>query len=219
MNDDDLQRRIRAQKPRPGWAGGAEGRAVLEGVLNSSVEEPSPPAGRRRGRLVAVAAVVVVVAVGGVAGFRMVRSGDDVSVRPSNGRTEVIQQGYAYDVTKLPVVMANTSTVVSGKVLAITARDESGGWTVVRVQVLQSIKGAAPAEVRMRQRGYVDESGTTHIIDKQQLVEVGGTYLFATNHEVAEDVYTVAPGPYGASRAADEAHLKELTDLYSAAAR
>ncbi|TDD47794.1 hypothetical protein E1263_33940 [Kribbella antibiotica] len=52
MANDDLNRRIRAQKPR----------------------------------FVAVAAVVVIVVVGGVVGVRALRSGDDFSARPSNGK-------------------------------------------------------------------------------------------------------------------------------------
>ena len=94
--------------------------------------------------------------------------------------------------------MANTNTVFVGRVLKTTWRDEDAGWTTFTIAVVETIAGQPPAEAQVRQHGYVDRQGTLHIIENQSLVEVGGTYVLATNDEPSLDVYTVAPGPWGA---------------------
>lgn len=220
MTEEDLDQRIRAQRPRPGWAAGHSGAAVLDRILKTAAGSAAVR-GRRVTpvRVLAAAAAVVIVIAGAVVGARELRSGDEVSARPTNGATETIQQGYAYDVTNLSVVMANTDTVFAGKVVGIVARDEADGWTTYRVQRLRTVKGTPSDEVQARQRGYIDEDGTSHITDRQPLVEIGKTYMFATNHEPARNVYTVAPGPYGARQAANERQIAELVTQYAQAAR
>ncbi|TDO27505.1 hypothetical protein EV643_1589 [Kribbella sp. VKM Ac-2527] len=220
MTEDDLDQRIRSQRPRPGWATSHSGAAVLDRVLKTAAG-PAAARGRRVTpiRVLAAAAAAAVVVAGAVVGARELRSGDDLSARPTNGTTETIQQGYAYDVISLPVVMANTDTVFAGKVVGIAARDESDGWTTYRVQLLRTVKGTPPDEVQTRQRGYIDENGTSHIGDRQPLVEIGKIYMFATNHESAQNVYTVAPGLHGARQAANDRQIAELATQYAKAAR
>lgn len=118
--------------------------------------------------------------------------------RPTNGSVVTIEQGTAYDAEDLRTVMANTDTVFVGTVTTVTGRDEDAAWTTFTVAVIETIAGQPTDEITIRQHGYVDRQGTVHIIENQALVEVGRTYMFATNEEPSLDVYTVAPGPWSA---------------------
>jgi len=217
IDDDQLDRRLSAQRLKPGWASGATGHATMTRLLEGGTR------GGRRGwtpnRLLAVAAVLVLVA--GMLGVAQLLTGtSNVAVpRPTNGRTVTLQQGgVTYDVTKLSTVMANTDTVFAGRVLTVEARDEEEGWTTYRVTRLQTVKGSPAAELSIRQHGYVDKEGTSHTIEGQELVLVEGTYLFAANFEPALKVYTVAPGPHAAHQVGAD-QIDELVQRYRQASR
>jgi hypothetical protein len=194
--EGDLDDRIRAQRPRPGWTTGAEGVRTWNAVRSAQgrVRESAT----RRTWLLAAAAAVVLVCAATLAVRVLGPTADVAAPRPTNGRVVIIDQGLTYDADDLRAVMTHTDTVFVARVLEVTDRDEDAAWTTFTVAHLETIAGQPPAEPRIRQHGYVDRQGTLHIIENQSLVEVGGTYVFATNVEPSLDVYTVAPGPYAA---------------------
>ena len=146
-----------------------------------------------------MAAGLVVAVVGATLAIRALDpTGDVAAPRPTNGTVVTIEQGLTYDAEDLSVVMENTDTVFVGRVLTTSSRDEDEGWTTFSVAVVETVAGAPSPQIDVRQHGYVDRRGTLHIIENQALVEVGGSYVFATNTESSLAVYTVAPGPWGA---------------------
>jgi hypothetical protein len=221
MTDDELDRRLRAQRPRAGWAESDSGSAVLERIRTAEHEaddEPEDEPRRPWVRRALVAAAAVLLLAGAAVTVRQLTGPDDLTARPTNGQTVQLDQGgYAYDVTSLPVVLAHNDTVFAGRVDAITDRDESEGWTSYRVEVIATVKGSPPAEVAVRQRGYVDEDGTSHVSGRQPILEVGRAYLLATSAEPGGEVYTVAPGEHAARVATDDRQLDALIDAYQRA--
>lgn len=210
--DNDLDQRVRAQRPRPGWTSTKEGVQALETI--GAPQREDRRSGPRRTWLLAVAAGLVVVAVGATLAIRTLGPAADMAApRPTNGTVVTIEQGLTYDAEDLGAVMANTDTVFVGTVLDTTGRDEDAGWTTFTVAVEETIAGQPPAQVRVRQHGYVDRQGTLHIIENQKLVDVGSSYVFATNDEPSLDVYTVAPGPW-ATRPTEPAGRAALVQEY-----
>lgn len=193
--DNDLDQRVRTQRPRSGWTATSEGMRTWE-VIQDSHGHVGPAV---RARLFAVAAALAVAVVGVTFAIRALGPAYDVATpRPTNGGVVTIGQGTTYDAEDLQAVMANTDTVFVGTVLTVTDRDEDAAWTTHAVAVKETIAGQPPTEIKVRQHGYVDRQGTVHIIENQALIEVDRTYVFATNHEPSLDVYTVAPGPWAA---------------------
>lgn len=215
MNNDDLNLRVRAQRPRDGWTTTAEGVQTW-----ASIGEQQESSGRSRGRrtwVLAVAAGLVVAVAGVTLAVRSFGPGSDVAApRPTNGTVVTLEQGLAYDADDLTAVMANTDTVFVGRVTKTISRDEDAAWTTFTVAVVETVAGAPAAQVSVRQHGYVDRQGTLHIIENQMLVDEGASYVFAANGEPSLDVYTVAPGPWAARPTEPEGQDK-LVQQYRAA--
>ena len=128
MNNDDLNLRVRAQRPRDGWTTTAEGVQTW-----ASIGEQQESSGRSRGRrtwVLAVAAGLVVAVAGVTLAVRSFGPGSDVAApRPTNGTVVTLEQGLAYDADDLTAVMANTDTVFVGRVTKTISRDEDAAWT------------------------------------------------------------------------------------------
>lgn len=215
MSNDDLELRVRAQRPRAGWTATADGEQTWKSIGDRQ-KDGQPQRGRRTWVL-AVAAGLVVAVAGVTLAIRSIGPGTDVAApRPTNGTVVTIEQGLTYDADDLTEVMAHTDTVFVGKVTATSGRDEDAGWTTFSVEVVQAVAGAPATQVRIRQHGYVDRQGTLHIIENQQLVDEGASYVFAANDEPSLDVYTVAPGPWGA-RPTEPEGQEDLVQQYRAA--
>lgn len=214
--DDELDQRIRAQRPRAGWTMTSDGVRAWDAVGDPRRGGRRSDGGRSWHPAVAAGLAVVAIAAAMLAFRGFGPSADVATPRPTNGSVVTIEQGLTYDAENLPVVMANTDTVFVGTVLGTAERDEDAGWTTFAVSVAEPIAGQPTAEVQVRQRGYVDRQGTLHIIEDQSLVEVGGTYMFATNYEPSLDVYTVAPGPW-AARPTEPEGQATLVEQYEAA--
>lgn len=210
--DNELDQRVRAQRPRSGWTTTPEGVQAWD-VIRKSHGRVGRQVVRRTWLLAVAAGLVVAVAAATIA-IRVLGPTSDVATpRPTNGTVVTIDQGTTYDADDLRTVMANTDTVFVGKVLTVTDRDEDAAWTSYAVDVVETIAGQPPARAQIRQHGYVDRQGTVHIVEDQALIEVGQTYVFATNEEASLDVYTVAPGPW-ASRPTEPEGQSKLVKQY-----
>ena len=199
MDDDEALRSLRRARPADGWSRSPAGQAVLERTLRPTHQAVAAesPVWRRTG-----ARVLAATAACGALVLALYASGTlspGVDQPPeATGRVVVMDGGYALDVTRLPVVLAYAGTAFVGRVEQVKGQDEDGGWTYARVAVTQSIVGSVPDTVTIRQSGYVDESGTTHLTEDQPLVVAGRDYVFAASAEPDSETYTVVAGPHGA---------------------
>jgi hypothetical protein len=132
-----------------------------------------------------------------------------------NGQVVPLDAGYAYDVTDLEVVMANTDTVFVGKVSGVDGVDETTQMTEYQVEPTQVLEGSDLGDaIKVRQLGYIDGGGVSHIIEGQALLKPGETYMFAASHEA--ELYTIPPGPHSAKLITSAEQKDDLVRTYSA---
>lgn len=139
--------------------------------------------------------------------------------RPTNGRTVTTGSGgYAFDVTDLAVVMRMSTDVFVGRVTAVTAIDDGAGTTTFRVEPDDLIKGgnSRGKVVEIRPTGYVDTSGTTHVLAGQQLLQPGNEYLLVTTYQSGQPLILMA-GPLAVRLVTDPADREQFIERYRAA--
>lgn len=218
MDDDETTRSVRRLRPDTGWARSPAGQGLLERSVRRADGIPASPSGpTRRPVVLAVAAAGGLgLTFVGLSAFGILTFGPS-PVPEATGRTVTMESSFVIDVTSLPAVLAYTDTVFVGRVEAIEGQDADDGWTFATVRVIERVAGISPDVVTVRQRGYVDDNGTTHVTEAQAIVGAGRSYVFALSDEPDSDVYTVVAGPHGAVDAGPD--VERLLRSYRAARR
>jgi hypothetical protein len=129
-----------------------------------------------------------------------------------------IQTSYSFDVTNKQKLMTFGEAAFTGTVLGVARTDEANSTTVWRVSVKNSFKGAAAPTILVRQLGYVDGGGRSHVAEDQPLLVAGAEYLMVTTRDATSGEYTLVSGPAASVRADSAAQQKVLVQAYSAAA-
>lgn len=103
------------------------------------------------------------------------------------GRSDISRMhvSYAFDATDDRELAGFADNIFTGRVVAQAGTHTRGGnpapWTLYNVEVLENLKGTLPDRVLVNQEGgYSIEEGLTVLVEGDQLLRPGETYLFAT---------------------------------------
>lgn len=109
------------------------------------------------------------------------------------GITNVIDSGYAFDVTNSNFVAGYADNVIIGSVAEIVETQANAQRTLYAVDIQESFKGSERGRVIVSQLGYLD-SGNRYVLEDQAMLQQGHTYLLAITDE-GPGQYTVIGGP------------------------
>lgn len=136
---------------------------------------------------------------------------------PENPVIQTIQTSYAFDVTDPQRLVGWADNVFIGKVVEMSGTSDEYGMleTQFKVKVAESIKGDLSGEVIVNQQGGY-EGGNLILVENDQLLEEGESYLFLSRKNEKQNWHTVV-SVYGDILINSEAHKEELLSKYKKA--
>jgi len=136
---------------------------------------------------------------------------------PENPVIRTVQTSHAFDVTDPQRLVGWADNVFIGKVIKMSGTSEERGMleTQFKVEVAESIKGELQGEVTVNQQGGY-EGKKLILVENDQLLKEGESYLFISRKNEEHDFHTVVP-VYGDILINSEAHKEELLTKYEKA--
>jgi len=136
---------------------------------------------------------------------------------PENPVIRTVQTSHAFDVTDPQRLVGWADNVFIGKVIKMSGTSEERGMleTQFKVEVAESIKGELQGEVTVNQQGGY-EGKKLILVENDQLLKEGESYLFISRKNEEHDFHTVVP-VYGDILINSEAHKEELLTKYEMA--
>ncbi|MBT2638226.1 hypothetical protein [Bacillus sp. ISL-39] len=136
---------------------------------------------------------------------------------PENPVIQTVQTSHAFDVTDPQRLVGWADNVFVGKVTKMSGTSEERGMleTQFKVEVAETIKGELQGEVTVSQQGGY-EGKNLILVENDQLLKEGESYLFISRKNEEHDWHTVVP-VYGDILINGEAHQEELITKYEKA--
>ncbi|MCM3574004.1 hypothetical protein M3172_12470 [Mesobacillus subterraneus] len=136
---------------------------------------------------------------------------------PENPVIQTVQTSHAFDVTDPQRLVGWADNVFVGKVIKMSGTSEESGMleTQFKVEVAETIKGELQGEVTVNQQGGY-EGKKLILVENDQLLKEGESYLFISRNNEEHDWHTVVP-VYGDILINSEAHKEELLTKYEKA--
>ncbi|ESU33944.1 hypothetical protein G3A_03875 [Bacillus sp. 17376] len=138
-----------------------------------------------------------------------------IYVKNQNDALDVVQE--TFDVTDPQRLVGWADNVFVGKVVEMSGTSDKYGMleTQFKVEVAENIKGELQGEVTVNQQGgYEGES--LILVENDQLLEEGESYLFVSGKNEEQNWHTVVP-VYGDIMIESEAHKEEMLNKYKKA--
>lgn len=136
---------------------------------------------------------------------------------PENPVIQTVQTSHAFDVTDPQRLVGWAENVFIGKVIKMSGTSEERGMleTLFKVEVAENIKGELQGEVTVSQQGGY-EGNNLILVENDQLLKEGESYLFVSRKDEEHDWHTVVP-VYGDILISSESHKEELLTKYEKA--
>jgi hypothetical protein len=136
---------------------------------------------------------------------------------PKNPVIQSIQTSHAFDVTDSKRLVGWADNVFIGTVLEQSGTSDATGMleTQFKVEVSENIKGELQGKVTINQQGGY-EGKNLILVENDQLLKEGESYLFISRRNEEQDWHTVVP-VYGDILINSEAHKEELLSKYKKA--
>ncbi|MBT2693771.1 hypothetical protein [Bacillus sp. ISL-55] len=136
---------------------------------------------------------------------------------PENPVIQTVQTSHAFDVTDPQRLVGWADNVFVGKVIKMSGTSEERGMieTQFKVEVAENIKGELQDEVTVNQQGGY-EGQNLILVENDQLLKEGESYLFVSRKNEEQDWHTVVP-VYGDIIIESEAHKEEMLNKYKKA--
>ncbi|MBT2662634.1 hypothetical protein [Bacillus sp. ISL-45] len=136
---------------------------------------------------------------------------------PENPVIQTVQTSHAFDVTDPQRLVGWADNVFVGKVTKMSGTSEERGMleTQFKVEVAETIKGELQGEVTVSQQGGY-EGKNLILVENDQLLKEGESYLFISRKNEEHDWHTVVP-VYGDILINGEEHQEELITKYEKA--
>ena len=128
--------------------------------------------------------------------------------------TQTVQTSHAFDVTDPQRLVGWADNVFVGKVVKMTgtSNEREVLETQFKVKLEENIKGELEGEVIVNQQGGY-EGKNLILVENDQLLKEGESYLFITRMNEEQNWHTVVP-VYGDIMMKSEAHKEELLNKY-----
>lgn len=134
---------------------------------------------------------------------------------PENPVIQTVQTSYAFDVTDPKRLVGWADNVFIGKVEGQSGTYDEDGMveTQFQVKVSENIKGELHGGITVNQQGGY-EGKYLILVENDQLLKEGESYLFISRKNEEKDWHTVVP-VYGDILINNEAHKEELLNKYN----
>lgn len=136
---------------------------------------------------------------------------------PENPVIQTVQTSHAFDVTDPQRLVGWADNVFVGKVVKMSGTSDERGMleTQFKVEVAENIKGELQGEVTVNQQGGY-EGKNLILVENDQLLKEGESYLFVSRKNEEQDWHTVVP-VYGDIMIESEAHKEKMLNKYKKA--
>jgi hypothetical protein len=136
---------------------------------------------------------------------------------PENPVIQTVQTSHAFDVSDPKRLVGWADNVFIGKVVGHSGTYDEDGMleTQFQVQVSENIKGELYGGITVNQQGGY-EGKTLILVENDQLLKEGESYLFISRKNAEKDWHTVVP-VFGDILIKNEAHKEELLKKYNQA--